>query len=238
MRQVRPGWAPSVPRGRWCAPARPDSSGRHPPPCNGRPLSPAGASHRAEVPMTRRHRGFTCVHPSGLPQPVTPGWNRDPWAFPRASHLAVTRDARRGGDGPCARDRTLHPRRHAAPPSMSVAVLMRLACRTIWFSQLAWTGRCTSVVLGQAALIRAIEVRPACEEPLSTTQNTRLARAVRYPCWGRCGPSGGRGGRRRRRPPRARGRRLRLGRRCRCRRRRCGPAAVGVGRVGTGGWCR
>jgi hypothetical protein len=39
-------------------------------------------------------------------------------------------------------------------------------------------------------------------------------------------------------PPRARGRRLRLGRRCRCRRRRCGPAAVGLGRVGTGGWCR
>ena len=32
--------------------------------------------------MTRRHRGFTAIHPSGLPQPVTPGWNGDPWAFP------------------------------------------------------------------------------------------------------------------------------------------------------------
>ena len=32
--------------------------------------------------MTRRHRGFTHVHPSGLPQPVAPGWNGSPWAFP------------------------------------------------------------------------------------------------------------------------------------------------------------
>jgi hypothetical protein len=26
--------------------------------------------------MTRRRRGFTCVHPSGLPQPVTPDGTR------------------------------------------------------------------------------------------------------------------------------------------------------------------
>lgn len=50
------------------------------------------------------------LHPSGLPQPVAPGWNRSPWALPRASHPAVTRDARRGGDGPCALDRALHHR--------------------------------------------------------------------------------------------------------------------------------
>ena len=46
MRQIRPGWMPSVPRGRWCAPARLDPPGRHPPPHSGRPLSPAEASHR------------------------------------------------------------------------------------------------------------------------------------------------------------------------------------------------
>ena len=46
MRQIRPGWMPSVPRGRWCAPARLDPSGRHPPPHSGRPLSPAETSHR------------------------------------------------------------------------------------------------------------------------------------------------------------------------------------------------
>src|SRR6476469_5539531 len=50
------------------------------------------------------------IHPSGLPQPVTTGWNGGPWALPRASHPAVTRDARRGGDGPCALDRTLRLR--------------------------------------------------------------------------------------------------------------------------------
>ncbi len=31
--------------------------------------------------MTRHHRGFTCIHPSGLPQPVTLGWNKGPWAL-------------------------------------------------------------------------------------------------------------------------------------------------------------
>ena len=75
------------------------------------PYSPASCNPPAEVLMTRRHRGFTCVHPSGLPQPAAPGWNRSPWAFPRASHPAVTRDARRGGDGPRALDRALR-RRH------------------------------------------------------------------------------------------------------------------------------
>ncbi len=34
--------------------------------------------------LTRHHRGFTCVHPSGLPQPVAPGWIGHPWAFPRS----------------------------------------------------------------------------------------------------------------------------------------------------------
>jgi hypothetical protein len=46
------------------------------------PCSPACCNPPARVIMTRRHRGFTHVHPSGLPQPVTPGWNGRPWAFP------------------------------------------------------------------------------------------------------------------------------------------------------------
>jgi hypothetical protein len=40
-----------------------------------------------------------------------------PWAFPRASHPAVTRDARRGGDGPYALARVLHLRHQAEPPA-------------------------------------------------------------------------------------------------------------------------
>ena len=42
------------------------------------PCSPAFCLPPAEVLMTRRHRGFTCVHPSGLPQPVVPRMEREP----------------------------------------------------------------------------------------------------------------------------------------------------------------
>jgi hypothetical protein len=42
------------------------------------PCSPACRIPPAEVLMTRRHRGFTHVHPSGLPQPVVPRMEREP----------------------------------------------------------------------------------------------------------------------------------------------------------------
>ena len=42
------------------------------------PCSPAFCSPPARVLMTRRHRGFTHVHPSGLPQPVVPRVEREP----------------------------------------------------------------------------------------------------------------------------------------------------------------
>ncbi len=41
----------------------------------------------------------------------------------------------------------------------------------------AWIGRCTSSAVGQAVLIRSTDRAPLCEEPLSTTQNTRRALA-------------------------------------------------------------
>ena len=44
--------------------------------------------------MTRHHQGFIRIHPSGISQPVTPGWNEGPWAIPQASHLAIAHDAR------------------------------------------------------------------------------------------------------------------------------------------------
>src|SRR5258708_12074441 len=51
---MRPGWASSEPRGRWCAPGRPGSPGRHPPPSSGRPLfsrllPPTGGSANDEA---------------------------------------------------------------------------------------------------------------------------------------------------------------------------------------------
>ena len=42
------------------------------------PCSPAFCLPPAEVLMTRRHRGFTHVHPSGLPQPVVSRVEREP----------------------------------------------------------------------------------------------------------------------------------------------------------------
>jgi len=89
------------------------------------PYLPPAASHRRESFMTRRHRGFTHVHPSGLPQPVTPGWDRSPRALPWASHPAVTRSARQGGDSPLRTGPETTSPTSADPPSTRSAHRMR-----------------------------------------------------------------------------------------------------------------
>jgi hypothetical protein len=61
-------------------------------------LHPGPTSIYPRFRITRHHQRFTCVHLSGLPQPVAPGWSGNPWAFPEASNPAVTSDARPGGD--------------------------------------------------------------------------------------------------------------------------------------------
>src|SRR6266498_3181462 len=81
MSEMRPGWLSSEPRGRRCAPgwrarAQPAPAALlRPVPTTRWCFPSAGAC------MTRHHRGFTCIHPSGLPRPVTPGWDEGPWAF-------------------------------------------------------------------------------------------------------------------------------------------------------------
>ena len=78
---MRPGWVSSEPRGRRCAPgwrarAQPAPAALlRPVPTTRWCFPSAGAC------TTRHHRGFTCIHPSGLPRPVTPGWDEGPWAF-------------------------------------------------------------------------------------------------------------------------------------------------------------
>jgi hypothetical protein len=64
MYKIRSGRVPPLPRGRWCAPDRRLSSGRHPPLSSGQSLRPRCHIPSAGVTFTRRHRGFTCVHPS------------------------------------------------------------------------------------------------------------------------------------------------------------------------------
>src|SRR5260370_26345907 len=51
-----------------------------------------------------------------------------------------------------------------------------------WLSQLACTGVCTKMALGYALLILFTEAWPRCDEPLSTTQNTRLYTSLRPSC--------------------------------------------------------
>jgi hypothetical protein len=62
-------------------PTRPAQALRSPPAASQRPvLAPWSRIHHPRLGITRHHRGFTGVRPSGLPRPVVPGWNRGPWA--------------------------------------------------------------------------------------------------------------------------------------------------------------
>jgi len=96
--ETRSGWVPSIPRGLRCP------SGRRvvPQPSHAvlqRPVpEPRHDNPPPRLDLTRHHQGFTDIHPSDLPQPVTLGWSEVPWAFSRASHPAVTSDACRDGD--------------------------------------------------------------------------------------------------------------------------------------------
>lgn len=98
MSEMRPGWVSSEPRGRRCAPgwrarAQPAPAALlRPVPTTRWCFPSAGAC------MTRHHRGFICIHPSGLPQPVTPGWDEGPWALTSGSapHGYPRRTLRRG----------------------------------------------------------------------------------------------------------------------------------------------
>jgi hypothetical protein len=102
MRDATGVGAPSTPR-----PAvftRPASQFRSPlaASTSGQALPPGCSSRRSGLCVTRRHRGFTCVRPSGLPLArLLPGRNGGPWASPSSFAPPAGRDpsgARRGGD--------------------------------------------------------------------------------------------------------------------------------------------
>jgi hypothetical protein len=66
-----------------------------------RPCTPPPALHRGEVALHEASTRVHAIHPSGLPLACgRPDGSSRPWALPRASHPAITRDARRGGDRP------------------------------------------------------------------------------------------------------------------------------------------
>ena len=99
MSKLRPGRAPPLSRGRWCAPGRRLSSGRHLPLSCGQSLRPRWNNPSAGGTFTRRHRRFTAFthhpgatgsrpgagRPSSLPpvfsSPAAPGWNNGRFGF-------------------------------------------------------------------------------------------------------------------------------------------------------------
>jgi hypothetical protein len=80
--ELRPGWVPSLPRGLRCPHGRQVIPGRRTPPCSGPSLYPRPATHHRRLLITRHHRGFTVVHPSGLPLACSPRVEREPSGFP------------------------------------------------------------------------------------------------------------------------------------------------------------
>lgn len=79
---------PLYPEAQRCSHGRSDPSGRRSPPSSrGQALSPRHAFHLPELSITRRHRGFTHVHPPGLPPRLLALDGTGPLGLaPRASH--------------------------------------------------------------------------------------------------------------------------------------------------------
>jgi hypothetical protein len=95
-----------------------------------RPVPPP----RCHIPSTglslmKHHRQFMFFTRPVFPLPVTPGWNRSPSAFPRASHPAVTSDACQGRRQALSTGPGLHNRH---PPASNLRVHSHTAtsCRT------------------------------------------------------------------------------------------------------------
>ncbi len=140
MSKTRPGRAPPLPRGRWCAPDRRLSSGRHLPLFRGQSLRPRWNIPSAGVTFTRRHQGFTLVRPSPhtagrrigsgssscfppvFSSPTVPGWNGNRFGFDpglRTSQLPTTHAEAETGHRALAR--VLHlrhqPNLQTVPPT-------------------------------------------------------------------------------------------------------------------------
>src|SRR4051812_13617395 len=133
---------------------------------------PIGGSANDEA-STRVH----AIHPSGLPQPVTPGWNGSPWAcYPglRTPQLPATH----AEAGTVLAHWTEHYIFDISRTSFDeYRCSHATSCRTIWLSQEASTARGPGCAGGHACCTRSPERCPPWLEPLSTTQNTRFAEA-------------------------------------------------------------
>lgn len=118
MRETRPGWVPPMPRGGGVP-----AAGQVPPAaaCRFPAASPTPryCHHHPGLTLTRRHRRFTLVHPSGLPLACDPGWHGTPWALtlsfaPRRHQRRTSRRGQALNTRPGLRHRHRRP-----PPNVS-----------------------------------------------------------------------------------------------------------------------
>lgn len=123
--ETQPGWAPSKPRGRWYPPGRRFSC-----PAGTRRFATAVPKPRWSLPPARleRDEASSRVH-SRSPVRFSPClWPADGTPalglLPRASHPAVTSDARQGGGRPWTLARTI-PSTSAEPPIGAATQLVR-----------------------------------------------------------------------------------------------------------------
>jgi hypothetical protein len=81
--ELRPGWVPSIPRGRRCSPGTITSPRL--PHLNGTSLDPATTIHRCEALLDEASTRVHAIHPSGLPLACGSRMEREPLGFPPSS---------------------------------------------------------------------------------------------------------------------------------------------------------
>lgn len=119
MSKTRPGRALSLSRGRWCAPGRRLSSGRHLPLCCGQSLQPRWNIPSAGGTFTRRQREFTPFthHPgvrlAAAPEPETRAGSRRSSPRPPPPDGTRTASASTPGSAPRSYPRRTPGRRRA-----------------------------------------------------------------------------------------------------------------------------
>jgi hypothetical protein len=117
MSKLRPGRAPALLRGRRCVPDQRLRSDRRLPLSNGQSLHPHWNNPPAGITFTKPQRRFTRFAHPGLLLACGPWAEQGPLGLlPRASHPAVTRDARQGGDRPTRTGPGTTPSTSAEPP--------------------------------------------------------------------------------------------------------------------------
>ncbi len=105
--ELRSGWAPSVPRGRWCSPRPRRLTAGRLPLRNGQSLHPAQALHHAGLRITRHQRGFKQFARPIFPSPVATRMEQAALGLePRASHPADQEPTTHAEEGTGHRART------------------------------------------------------------------------------------------------------------------------------------